>query len=184
MKLNFFQLVGVFAFVITFAFFTFGQEKLDCVDYRYKSKEQISRAKLNQALNDKYLARFVKECFDSQYFQQAKDLLAIALEENAEHSFKIAKYYLTQFEGKKSGLMGAWSRLRLIIDRYPPFSKLDEVLFLLIKTTLYVNQLEGKNYEENLVEESKKHYKRLLTEFPFSPYVCEANKLFQQVKDK
>jgi outer membrane protein assembly factor BamD (BamD/ComL family) len=178
------QLVRILAVVIGCNFFIFGQDKINCDSYLYKTEDQIYRAKSRGGgIIDKYLVRYIQQCSESQYFQQAKELLVIALEENAEHHLFIAKYYLKKFEEKKSGIMGAWSRLREITERYPTFSKMDEVLFLSVKANLYLSAINDNTLEENRLDEAKKLYKRLLQEFPFSNYVCEANKLFQQPKE-
>ena len=163
-------------FITIFTFSIFGQETLNCDSYIYKTKEQIFTAKFRGGgLNYKYLKRYVQQCSDSQYFQQAKELLVVALEENAEHNLFIAKYYLKQAEEHKSGIMGAYSRLSNITENYPQYSKMDEVLFLLVKADLiqFINELD-----KDRLDEAKKNYKRLLADFPFSNYVCEANKLF------
>ncbi|MBX7170945.1 MAG: outer membrane protein assembly factor BamD [Pyrinomonadaceae bacterium] len=191
MRSNSFQLAVVLAFVFGFAIFSFGQEKsnsIDCKSYRFPTDNDYKRAKVGgteaQGGVFFYLKKFVEQCPDSPSIQQAKQHFAISLEERAETSLYIAKFYLKQYEEKQTGLKGAWARLREVIEKYPQFSKLDEALFLLIKANLYLDRLEGKNYEENLVESAKKTYKRLLAEFPFSPYICEANKLFQPTQNK
>src|SRR5215218_7954309 len=51
------------------------------------------------------------------------------------HNMLIANYYYTQsVEQKKAGLKGAQSRYREILDKYPTFGDMDEVLFKLANT--------------------------------------------------
>lgn len=170
MKINCQQVFSVSALIAIFSLISLAQEKLNCDSYRYYSKEQISRAKFRGGLDDKYLTRFTQECSESQYFKQANDLLIVALEERAESSLAIAKFYLKKAEEGNGVIKGAYLRLKEITEKYSRYSKLDEVLFLLVKVNLFL--------QKDKLEEAKMFYKRLLDEFPFSNYVCEANKLF------
>ena len=101
-----FQLFRILLFISLSAFSTFGQEKIDCDSYLYKSNEQIFRAKSRGGeISDKYLIRYIQQCPNSQYFEAAKKLIAVALEENTEHRLKIAQYYLKKYEEKKIGII-------------------------------------------------------------------------------
>jgi outer membrane protein assembly factor BamD (BamD/ComL family) len=72
----------------------------------------------------------------------------------AKHNLNVARYY---FERRKA-YEGARDRLQEIIDAYPEFSRMDEVLYLMgqIHTKL------GKP------EEAARYYKKLLEEYPES----------------
>jgi len=181
MKFSFFRAVIILMLIVVSSHFLFGQEittsnNLNCNAYRYQDRyktgipeyvgsEEIGGLQL-------YLERFTRECTNSQYLESAQRLLSIAREKRAESSLFIAKYYLKQYEEHRRGLKGATSRLREITLKYPQFSKMDEVLFLLVKSYLFE---KGRG-------EAEKYYRLILAEFPFSNYVCQANQLFQQSK--
>jgi TolA-binding protein len=171
------EILTIFILIFIFPLFVIGQktdpsDTMDCNSYKYQDRykngipQYIGSEEIGSI--QQYLESFIKQCPNSQYSESAKQLLPMVLENRAEHSLSIAKYYVKRTEEKKSGLKGAQSRLREISQKYPNFSKMDEVLFLLVKLYLI---------EEETVE-AKTYYRRILDEFPFSPFVCEANKLF------
>ena len=72
---------------------------------------------------------------------------------------------ITQSVGQqKSGLKGAQSRYREILEKYSNFSFMDEVLFKMANTY----QVEEE------MEEAAKYYKKLITDYPYSEYVEKA----------
>jgi hypothetical protein len=184
MKPSFFKFITATIFIIAFSFLANGQEQpnlniqisknpLDCSLYLLEKRGSFGRVRLQgrgsgDHLIELYLRRFLEQCPNSSFRQQVEVDLKATLEILAEHNLTIAKYYLKLSEEKRSGLMGAYHRLKRITEQYPQYSKMDEVLFLLIKANLYRNE----------TEEAKKYYRRILDEFPFSRYICEANKLF------
>jgi tetratricopeptide (TPR) repeat protein len=178
MKSSFFKIAIAAVSIAAFSLFTFGQEKTpsnnaDCNSYQYQNRfkdgvlQFIRSGEIYRVRQ--YLERFIKDCPNSQHIETAKQLLPNVLENIAKHHFFIAKYYLQKSEEGKGGLKGAQARLREIAEKYPQFSKMDEVLFLLVKAYLF----------EKETDEAQKYYRRILDEFSFSSYVCEANKLFQ-----
>jgi hypothetical protein len=181
MKFSFFKAVMTLMLIVVPSHFLFGQEittsnNLDCNIYQYQDRykngipEYVGSEELGGL--QLYLERFTTECTNSKYLESAEKLLSIAREKRAESSLSIAIYYLKQYEEHHRGLKGAISRLKEITLKYPQFSKTDEVLFLLVKSYLY----------EKGADQAEKYYRRILDEFSFSPYVCEANKLFPQSK--
>lgn len=175
MKSVSFKVVIRSLFILIFSVLAFGQQKpftpiVDCNSYQFPTDDYYKLAGGGEKTyaREIYLKKFVEQCFNSSQIQQAKRHLAMALEERAESNLRIAKFYLKQTEEGKGGLKGAESRLRQITEKYSQFSKMDEVLFLLIKAHLI----------EKDMDEAKKYYRQLLDDFPFSSYVCEANKLF------
>ena len=81
------------------------------------------------------------------------------------HNLYIANYYYTlSVDQKKGGLKGAQSRYREIIDKYPEFCFMDEVLFKLAVTY----QLEEET------DQAARYYRRILADFPNSEYVKKA----------
>ena len=91
-----------------------------------------------------------------------EDHLREAQESLAMHNLGVARfYYEARYnKGRGTGLKGAQSRLKEIIDKYPNFSLRDEVLFRL-----------GTTYQlEEEPDEAAKYYQELLRNFPNSDY--------------
>ncbi|HKP47061.1 MAG TPA: outer membrane protein assembly factor BamD [Pyrinomonadaceae bacterium] len=82
------------------------------------------------------------------------------------HNLGVARfYYEARYNnGRGTGLKGAQSRLKEIVDKYPNFSLRDEVLFRLATTY----QLEEEP------DEAAKYYQDLLRNFPNSEYADKA----------
>lgn len=81
------------------------------------------------------------------------------------HNLYIANYYYTQsVEFKKSGLKGAQSRYREIMDKYPNFKFMDEVLY----KTAVTYQLEEET------DQAAKYYAKIVSDYPNSEYVPKA----------
>ncbi len=80
--------------------------------------------------------------------------LEIIEEERAEHNFVIGNFYFKQsVENKKGGLKGAQARFREIVEKYPDYSKMDEVLFKLGETYLLDKDFEkAKDYFQTVIE--------------------------------
>ncbi len=94
------------------------------------------------------------------------ELRLIEVQENlAMHNFKIGNFYLNaKYKNEKGGLKGAQSRFSEIIQKWPNFSYLDQVLFNL-----------GYTYQqEEEPDEAAKYYQRLVREFPNSEFVEKA----------
>ena len=86
-------------------------------------------------------------------------------EELAETSLQIAKFYLSKSYEGRGGRAGAHSRLQTIVERYPKFTKLDEVLSLLGRL----------NIDEERLDDAITIYKRIIKDFPNSQYAGEAS---------
>ena len=95
-----------------------------------------------------------------------EDHLRETQENLAMHNLGVANfYYEARYnKGRGTGLKGAQSRLKEIIDKYPNFSLRDEVLFRLATTY----QLEEEP------DEAAKYYQDLLRNFPNSEYTDKA----------
>jgi outer membrane protein assembly factor BamD len=95
-----------------------------------------------------------------------EDHLRETEESLAMHNLGIARFYYDARynKGRGTGLKGAQSRLKEIIDKYPNFSLRDEVLFRLATTY----QLEEEP------DEAAKYYQDLLRNFPNSDYTDKA----------
>lgn len=83
----------------------------------------------------------------------------------AMHDLQIARFYFdSRYAHKKGGLKGAQDRLKGIVEKYPHFCNMDEVLFR------YANTFQ----EEEEPDEAAKLYQQLVRDFPNSEYVEKA----------
>ncbi|MBK9527209.1 MAG: tetratricopeptide repeat protein [Acidobacteria bacterium] len=74
----------------------------------------------------------------------------------------IANYYYTlSVDQKKGGLKGSQSRFREIIDKYPNFSFMDEVLYKLAVTYLV----------EEETDQAARYFQQIVSDYPNSEYV-------------
>ncbi len=81
------------------------------------------------------------------------------------HSLWIGNfYYAKAIDQKQTGLKGAQLRYREIIDKYPNFGWMDDVLFHLANTYLV----------EEETDEAAKYFQRLVRDYPNSDYVEKA----------
>src|SRR5437762_1703932 len=79
-----------------------------------------------------------------------------AMEVAAKHNLDVAKWYLI----KRKAYDGARDRLQEIIDTYPEFSRIDEVIFLMGEAQLKLKK------DDKAVE----YYSKLLKEYPESEF--------------
>lgn len=83
----------------------------------------------------------------------------------AMHNLQIARfYYDSRYSHHKGGLKGAQSRLQEIVEKYPNFCLMDEVLFRYATTY----------QEEEEPDEAAKLYQQLVRDYPNSDYVEKA----------
>src|SRR6266704_3800662 len=73
-------------------------------------------------------------------------------------------YFDSRYKHRGGGLKGAQSRYKEIVDKYPEFSFMDEVLFRLATTYL----------EEEEPDEAAKYYQRIVRDYPNSDFVEKA----------
>ncbi len=79
----------------------------------------------------------------------------------AMHNLQIGNfYYKAKYEQQKGGLKGAQSRYREIVEKYPHFSFMDEVLFRLATTY----------QQEEEPDEAAKYYQQILKNHPNSDF--------------
>jgi outer membrane protein assembly factor BamD len=76
------------------------------------------------------------------------------------HSLQIARFYRDRFYRGVGGLKGAQSRLREIVEKYPHFSYMDEVLFML--GDLYIQEEEP--------DEAAKYFSMVARDYPNGEY--------------
>ncbi|HJZ66742.1 MAG TPA: outer membrane protein assembly factor BamD [Blastocatellia bacterium] len=91
-----------------------------------------------------------------------------AMEIAAKHNLDVARWYLT----KRKAYEGARDRLQEIIDTYPDFSRMDEVIFLMGEAHLKLN----KN------ERAVDYYNKLLKVYPDSEFAKKARARLDELK--
>lgn len=83
----------------------------------------------------------------------------------AMHNLQVARfYYDSRYSHKKGGLKGSQDRLKEIVEKYPNFCLMDEVLFRYATTF----------QEEEEPDEAAKLYQLIVRDFPNSEYVEKA----------
>src|SRR5262245_18148448 len=83
----------------------------------------------------------------------------------AMHNLQIARfYYDARYKGKKGGLKGSQDRLKEIVEKYPNFCLMDEVLFRF--ATIF--------QEEEEPDEAAKYYQQFARDFPSSEVADKA----------
>jgi outer membrane protein assembly factor BamD len=94
--------------------------------------------------------------------QQAELRLRQVQDNLAMHNLQVARfYYDSRYSHKKGGLKGAQDRLKEIVEKYPHFCLMDEVLFRYATTFL----------EEEEPDEAAKLYQQIVRDFPNSEHV-------------
>lgn len=116
------------------------------------------------------LKAFYQQCADSPLKAEVDKRLEEVQNNLGLHSLGVANYYynLSVKQGK-GGLKGAQSRYREILDKYPRFAYMDEVLYKL-----------GVTYQiEEEVDEAIKYFQRLVREYPNSEFIDKAKEQLQ-----
>lgn len=90
------------------------------------------------------------------------------LELDAKHNLEVAKYYLN----KRKAYAGARDRLQEIIETYPDFSRMDEVVYLMGEIHLKL----GKQ------EVAADYFKKLLKVYPNSELAKKAREQLEKLK--
>jgi outer membrane protein assembly factor BamD (BamD/ComL family) len=93
-----------------------------------------------------------------------------ALEVQAKHNLDVAKWYYE----KRKALAGAADRLQEIIDTYPEFSRMDEVLF-------YLGEVQMKMVKES---DAIENFNKLLKDFPDSQFAKKARTRLDELQGK
>jgi outer membrane protein assembly factor BamD (BamD/ComL family) len=91
-----------------------------------------------------------------------------AMEIAAKHHLEVARWYLT----KRKAYEGARDRLQEIMDTYPDFSRMHEVLFLMGEAQLKL----GKN------DKAIEYYNKLLKDYPDSEFAKKAHERLDELK--
>jgi outer membrane protein assembly factor BamD len=87
------------------------------------------------------------------------------------HSLQIARFYRDKFYRGVGGLKGAQSRLREIVEKYPNFSYMDEVLFML--GDLYIQEEEP--------DEAAKYFQMVARDYPTGDFAEKAREELSKI---
>jgi outer membrane protein assembly factor BamD (BamD/ComL family) len=88
----------------------------------------------------------------------------------AKHNLEVARWYLT----KRKAYDGARDRLQEIIDAYPDFSRMDEVVFLLGEAHAKLGKIET----------ATDYYNKLVKNYPESEFVKKARERLDKLKSE
>ena len=125
------------------------------------SDRDISHARKAEQRLKALLQRYPK----SDLRPQAELRLRQVQDNLAMHNLQVARfYYDSRYSHKKCGLKGAQDRLKEIVEKYPHFCLMDEVLFRYATTF----------QEEEEPDEAAKLYQQIVRDFPNSEYVEKA----------
>ncbi|PYS32420.1 MAG: hypothetical protein DMF75_12045 [Acidobacteria bacterium] len=107
----------------------------------------------------------LQQCPQSNLRPDTELRLREAQDNLAMHNLNIARFYLdARYSNHKGGLKGGQDRLKEIVEKYPNFCLMDEVLFRYATTY----------QEEEEPDEAAKLYQQLVRDFPNSEYVEKA----------
>ena len=107
----------------------------------------------------------LQQCPQTRLRPEAELRLREVQDNLAMHNLGIARfYYDTRYKHNRAGLKGAQDRLKEIVEKYPNFCLMDEVLFRWANTY----------QEEEEPDEAAKLYQRLVRDYPNSEYVEKA----------
>ena len=99
---------------------------------------------------------------ESVLHKEAVERLSQVQNNLGTHNLLIANYYYAlSVDQKKGGLKGAQSRYREILDKYPDFGYMDEVLYKLAVTYL----------AEEETDQAARYFQRIVSDYPNSEYV-------------
>jgi outer membrane protein assembly factor BamD len=106
----------------------------------------------------------LQQCPQSSLRTSAELRLRETQDSLAMHNFYIAEFYRGHAENNKGGIRGEQDRLKEIVEKYPNFCRMDEVLFRYAWT--YQEQEEP--------DEAAKLYQQLVRDYPNSDFVDKA----------
>lgn len=145
-----------------------GQEPEDCSRRAYDEADTSYRTRWRgsemKGRAQRELSALVQKCAATPERDNAQRQLQIVQEELAEHNLQIAKFYLESSRVSSGRRAGARARLKDVVERYPKYTKMDEVLSLLGQ--LYMDAGE--------LEDAATCYRKLVNEFSKSRYATEA----------
>lgn len=118
------------------------------------------------------LKALLQQCPDSFLKGEAEARLKQVQDNLGLHNLLIANYYYTlAVDQKKGGLKGSQSRFREIIEKYPDFSFMDEVLYKLAVTYLV----------EEETDQAARYFQQIVSDYPNSDYVAKSKEQLELI---
>ncbi len=118
------------------------------------------------------LKALLQQCNDTTLKVESDERLRQVQDNLGLHNLLIANYYYTlAVDQKKGGLKGSQSRYREIIDKYPNFNFMDEVLYKLAVTYLV----------EEETDQAARYFQRIVTDYPNSEYVAKSKEQLELI---
>ena len=118
------------------------------------------------------LKALLQQCGESSMTGEAETRLKQVQDNLGLHNLLIANYYYTlAVDQKKGGLKGSQSRFREIIEKYPDFSFMDEVLYKLAVTYLV----------EEETDQAARYFQKIVSDYPNSDYVLRAKEQLELI---
>lgn len=91
-----------------------------------------------------------------------------AMETSAKHNLETARWYIT----KRKAYEGARDRLQEIIDSYPEFSRMDEVLYWMGEVSVKLKKNDA----------AESFYNKMLKDYPSSEFAKKARERLDELK--
>jgi outer membrane assembly lipoprotein YfiO len=112
------------------------------------------------------LKALLQQCPESSLKGEAETRLRQVQDNLGLHNLLVANFYynLAVDQKKGSGLKGSQSRFREIIEKYPDFSFMDEVLYKLAVTYLV----------EEETDQAARYFQQIVSDYPNSDYLSKA----------
>ncbi len=137
------------------------ESQLKICQIHYNQLKKPDRDTIHAVRADQECRQLLLRHPNSIFREETEQLLRNVQEVIAESEYRVGLFYL----GKGSFRAGA-NRLQTVTDHYPLFSRADHALWML-----------GENYEklgDNFEEQQVAAYRKIVSDYPLSPYVEEA----------
>lgn len=143
----------------------YAQYQIAMTFYKKILKPGRDQTKTRKALQE--FQKIVANYPSSEEAEKAKQKIRECKENLAEHQFRIGEFYY-----KRNAYKAAVGRLKEIITKYPEYSKMDKVYFL----------LGNSYYEWNRIEESIPYFTKLISDFPQSKFAEKAKQKMEEIE--
>ncbi|MFW6131702.1 MAG: outer membrane protein assembly factor BamD [Candidatus Aminicenantaceae bacterium] len=144
----------------------YAQYQIAMTFYERMLKPGCDQTNTKKALEE--FQKLVSEYPLSDEAELAKEKMEKCEEYLAEHIFRIGKYYY-----KVDAYKASVSRLNDILTKYPQYSKMDEVFYL----------LGDSYYRWEKVDESIPYFRKVISDYPNSKYAKKAKKILDEIEE-